>query len=73
MVDSEKIKNHNEHLAKLIKNAESNTFDSIKDLVDYLTLFKGSSFTDLILRKGVSLVMKHPSQITLDSKFFQRV
>lgn len=68
MVDSQKIKNHKEHLAKLIKAAEADNFDATKDLIDYLMLYKGSAYSDLILRKGVAMVTKHPSSITLDSK-----
>ena len=56
MVDSQKIKNHVDHQAKLIKRAEGDSAEAIKDLVDYLMLFKGSAFSDLILKKGVALV-----------------
>lgn len=68
MVDSQKIKNHKEHLTKLLKHAESDHEDAIKDLVDYIMLFKGSAYSDIVLRKGVALVMKHPSYINLESK-----
>ena len=69
MVDSQKIKNHVDHQAKLIKRAESDSAEAIKDLVDYLMLFKGSAFSDLILKKGVALVLKHPEFIEVESKF----
>ena len=68
MVDSLKIKNHNEHLHKLIKNAESDRPDAIKDLVDYIMLYKGSAYSDLILRKGIALVMNNADFINLESK-----
>jgi hypothetical protein len=68
MVDSLKIKNHQEHLNSLIKRAEADSSDAVKDLIDYLMLYKGSAYTDLILRKGVALVMKHPASINDDSK-----
>jgi SMC interacting uncharacterized protein involved in chromosome segregation len=68
MVDSEKIKNHKEHLTKLIVQAETDSADSIKDLVDYLMLYKGSAYSDLILRKAIALVTRHPDFITADSK-----
>jgi len=43
MVEASLIKNHNEHLAKLIKKAESDSFDQVKDLIDYLVLYKASA------------------------------
>ena len=70
MVDSQKIKNHVDHQAKLIKRAEGDSAEAIKDLVDYLMLFKGSAFSDLILKKGVALVLKHPEFIEVESKFW---
>ena len=68
MVDSLKIKNHKEHLNKLLKNAESDRPEAIKDLVDYIMLYKGSSFSDIILRKGIALVSNNAEFINLDSK-----
>lgn len=73
MVDSLKIKNHKEHLQRLIQRAESDKPDAIKDLVDYIMLYKGSAYSDLVLRKGVALVSKHPDFISLDSKCNHRV
>lgn len=55
MVDSLKIKNHNEHLQKLVKRAETDSAEAIKDLIDYLMLYKGSAYSDLILKKGIAL------------------
>lgn len=69
MVDSLKIKNHKEHLQTLIHRADSDSPAAIKDLVDYLLLYKGSSYSDLVLRKGVALLMKHPSSIVDESKW----
>lgn len=70
MVDSQKIKNHSEHLAKLIKHAESDSADAIKDLIDYLMLYKGSAYSDMILRKGIKLLQKNQQYINLESKKF---
>jgi hypothetical protein len=55
-------------LAKLIKKAESDSFDQIKDLIDYLVLYKASAQPELILQKGIALVTRYPSKITLESK-----
>ena len=71
MVDSQKIKNHKEHLHKLIVRAETDSTDAIKDLIDYLMLYKGSSYSDLILRKAIALCSKHPEFIVADSKSFK--
>ena len=67
MVDSLKIKNHKEHLANLILRSETNSSDAIKDLVDYLMLYKGSAYSDLILRKAIVMVTEHPECITAES------
>ena len=42
MVDRSEIKDHRVHLKKLIKRAETNKPEIIKELVDYLVLSKGS-------------------------------
>lgn len=68
MVDSLKIKNHNEHMQKLVKRAEADSAEAIKDLIDYLMLYKGSAYSDLILKKGIALCIKHPDALTLESK-----
>jgi hypothetical protein len=31
-------------------------------------LYKGSAYSDLVLRKGVALVMKHPEFVSMESK-----
>lgn len=42
MVERSEIKDHRTHLRKLIKKAETNKPEIIKELVDYLMLSKGS-------------------------------
>lgn len=69
MVDSQKIKNHSEHQAKLMKRADSDSADAIKDLVDYLMLYKGSAYSDIILKKGIALVSKHPDFIIVENMY----
>ena len=42
MVERSEVKDHRLHLKKLIKKAETNQAETIKELVDYLMLSKGS-------------------------------
>ena len=42
MVERSDIKDHRAHLKQLMKKAETNRPENIKELVDYLMLSKGS-------------------------------
>ena len=42
MVERSEVKDHRIHLKKLIKKAEANNPEAVKELVDYLMLSKAS-------------------------------
>ena len=48
-MDRSEVKDHRVHLKKLIKNAEANNPEAVKELVDYLMLSKASEHSEIIL------------------------